>query len=75
MTMFDIAYIVAGLTLVVFELIAVYQAKRLNTPSEQKQTITRKIVNWMAKKPKTRRLIVAAGLIWLFYHFVFEYFA
>lgn len=74
MTIFDYAYICGGLILVIFELIAVYQADHHHVPKEQKQTITRKIVNWMKKKPKTRRLIVAAGLIWLFYHFVIEYF-
>ena len=74
MTKFDVAYIVGGVVLLVFELYALREAKRLNTPRPDKQTISRKVVNWIMRKPKSRRLLVAAGLLWLTWHWTVQYF-
>lgn len=74
MTIFDLAYVLAGLALVAFELLAVWQAKHQNIPRPFKQTISRKVVNWIARKPKSRRLLVAVGLLWLTWHWTVQYF-
>jgi hypothetical protein len=72
-TKFDVAYIVGGLLLVAFELAAVYKQRQPDFEGE-KQTISHKVIAWIARKPKTRRVLVALGLLWLLYHWVFAKF-
>ena len=42
--------------------------------THNKQTVSHKLVRWMKGNPTKRRLIVGSVLVWLMYHFVFEYF-
>lgn len=69
MTIFDVAYILAGLTLVGFELAAIVVRR---THGIRHQTISHKVIAWMQVRPKRRRAFVLVGLAWLTYHWVWQ---
>lgn len=68
MSKYDIAYAVGGLLLIGFELYAVYMRGRTGI----KETITHKVVAWIARKPGTRRVLVGIGLAWLAWHWLVQ---
>jgi hypothetical protein len=70
MTIFDAAYILAGLLLVGFELAAII-ARRYGV---KHQTISHKVIAWIALRPRRRRAFVIVGLGWLLWHWAFQSF-